>query len=465
MIFSQLLSSFHVPKDQKKIADAYEFSRKYLSSVLRRTGENYFEHGEELAFVVFEQTRSPSLLACALCHDLHLHPQGEEILRHSFFSEFERDVIRSMHQLRRLHLNENTSDLEFAIESFLKNSDIALLRLAHRVNDIRHIKRFLPKLQKAIARETLFLYGMIAGSLGISAWRRELEDISFSVLHPRYFQKVSEEFRASSRFDTTLLNKTEEVIRREIGKENLPSQLHGRTKGIYSTYKKLLLHHCSFREIPDRLAIRIITESEKDCYQILGIVHRLFPPLFSGFKDYIAAPKENGYRSLHTVVFPFPGENTQPIEIQIRTYRMHSQNEFGLSSHSRYKSAKYALTKGKMLGNLERGLLHLRAEVKSPERFEQVLTSTLREKQIIFFDKNNEPHAIDAPATLLDSACLLLEEKSAFLKEARLNGRLEELGTSVRNGDTVSFRLSRTKQSTKKWKTYVTQEKFRSFFS
>ena len=181
-----------------------------------------------------------------------------------------------MHQLQRLHLNENTSDLRFAIESFLKNSDIALLRLAHRVNDIRHIKRFLPKLQKLLLRNPLPLRND-CGSLGISV-KKELEDISFSVLHPRYFQKYRKNFVhllvLIQHFSTK-----QKVIRREIGKENLPSQLHGRTKGIYSAHKNSSFTTAHF-ENSRSTAIRIITESEKDCYQILRIVHRLFPPLF-----------------------------------------------------------------------------------------------------------------------------------------------------------------------------------------
>ncbi|QQS59548.1 bifunctional (p)ppGpp synthetase/guanosine-3',5'-bis(diphosphate) 3'-pyrophosphohydrolase [Candidatus Peregrinibacteria bacterium] len=464
MTFAEILSFFDSSGQKYVIRAAHELANTHLSTIMRRTGESYAKHGEEVACVTFERTKNPSLIACALCHDIHLHPRGEEILRKSFFSESERNIIRSMHQLRRLHVDENTDDLEFAIQSFLENADIALLRLAHRVNDIRHITRFLLRLQKTISRETLFLYGVIAGSLGISAWRRELEDISFSVLHPRYFQKVLKSFSASSRFDNALLEKTETILREKMQRENIPAQIHKRMKGIYSTYKKLLLHHQSFREIPDRIAIRIITENEKDCYHILGIVHRLFPPSFEGFRDYIAAPKENGYQSLHTLVSPFPGENPQRIEVQIRTHRMHSQDEFGLASHARYKNAKYALTKGKMLGNLERGLLHLRAEVKSPEHFEQLLKSAIRERHIIIFDKENTPHTIDAPATLLDVACLLYKKRSAFIKEVRLNGRLEELASSVRNGDSVSFSFSRKKQATKKWALYLNQTKFRSYF-
>ena len=279
--------------------------------------------------LLFWTNTKPFLLACALCHDLHLHPQGKRFCDILFFSEFERDVIRSMHQLRQLHLNENTSDLNLPLNhsskiQILRFSVLLIVSMIFAISSVfsQNFKKLL-LVKPSSSTEWL-------GSLGISAWRRELEDISFSVLHPRYFQKYRKNFVHLLVLIQHFSTKQKKSFG-EIGKKTFLTTARKNERNLFYL-QKLLLHHCSFREIPDRLAIRIITESEKDCYQILGIVHRLFPPLFSGFKDYIAAPKENGYRSLHTVVFPFPGENTQPIEIQIRTYRMHSQNEFGLSS-------------------------------------------------------------------------------------------------------------------------------------
>ena len=224
-----------------------------------------------------------------------------------------------------------------------------------------------------------------------------------------------------------------------------------RIKSLYSTYRKMVLKQRTFDQITDRLALRIIVDTLDDCYRALGIVHRHLHPIPGKLKDYIGAPKENGYQSIHSVVYPLPGVTEQPIEIQIRARDMHHACEFGTAAHGQYKESVYALQSQTSRVNLFRNLESLREESRDPKQFEQALRKYFREDHIAVFDARNNLFHFRKPASVLDFVCHVYPSRFHLLKEVFLNGRRRTPDTRLEDGDTVDAVFGRSPRIAKEW--------------
>jgi len=424
-------------KDAKRLRSVHSFSCKHLSKLRRRSGESYAKHGLEVATVLRECCKDASLLAIALLHDLLLHPDGEECLRESPLSADECAIVQKMHALRRLHIDARTEDLDLAIESFMEDPRLLPLRMAHRLNDIRHLTRFPQKLRRHIAHESLHIYTAIAGRLNMHLWRYEMEDRCFAVLQPKMTGYLHTRFKQMEELDLECLTQAMAFLSRKLKKQRISCMLQHRIKGIYSTYRKMTIKRRKFEELTDRLAIRIIVPDTDACYRALGVVHSAMHPVPGKLKDYIGAPKENSYRSIHTVVYPLPGVSEQPIEIQIRSKSMHEESEFGSSSHSEYKAAFHSLRHNHARVNLFRNLQNLRTEARSPKQFEAALRKYFSEDHLALFDSHNNLYHLRKPAAALDFVCHAFPKQIPFLKEMRVNGRKSALDTPLRDGDIV----------------------------
>lgn len=405
-------------------------------------------HGLEVALVLREASADPSLLCIALLHDAPLHPSGTTILLRSPLTAEERALSERMHQLRRMHIDENTKDLDAFLQAFADDERLFVLRMAHRVNDVRHLQRFVPALRRRIAHETLHMYTAIAGRIGMHTWRTEMEDICFAFLHPRIVQSLQRKYKAYKSVDDACMRHTRAFLQRALKMNGIQSVLSLRKKGLYSTYRKMALKRRTFEELTDRLAIRIVVDSRDECYRALGVIHASMHPIPGKLKDYIGAPKENGYRSIHTVVYPLPGVTEQPMEIQIRSRAMHAACEFGAAAHGEYKRLLYTLDTGlarvQLLSNLE----SLREEVHSPAQFSDALRRYYRDDHVPVFASEGGLYHLRSPATALDFICHAFSDRCAFLASVRINGRLRPPATTLHAGDTVEphFGTERTVQ-------------------
>lgn len=423
----------------RSIEDVAVFCETHLSTMIRGSGETYAAHGKEVSMCLREITNDESLVAVAMLHDLLVHPEGEALLEVAPLEIEERALVRSMFTLRRLHIDEKTDDLDMVMDAFTENPRLLMLRMAHRLNDVRHLSRFTRKRRKQMTRETLHMYTAIAGRLGFHRWRWQMEDLCFQELHPKTAMRVRENFEARKELDEACLKHTQDFLQENFSKRSINCSIDVRIKGDYSTYRKMILKKRPFEEIVDRLALRILVETPDDCYRALGIVHSCMHPIPGKLKDYIGTPKENGYRSIHTIVYPLPGVTEQPIEIQIRTFDMHREAEIGPASHADYKQWAYALTSRHTRANLTRNLAHLRSFARSPRQFEQALMRHFREDRLIIFDEQNNLHHLPRSSTALDFV-----QQSGFaspetVQGVRINGRVRPLETSLRDGDTVEI--------------------------
>lgn len=414
-----------------------DFARTHLAGLRRHTGESYFEHGQQIVKALREITADTTLLAAAMAHDLLVLPDGKAIMEASPLTSEERSLAHGMHKLRKLHIDENTKDLDRVIRSFANDSRLLLLRMAHRLIDIRHIRTLSPKRQREIARETLHMYTAIAGRLGFHRWRHEMEDICFQILQPKNAAALEEEFARMSAVDTLCIDRTTAFLLPKFREAGISTEMSHRIKGLYSTYRKMVVKRRKFHELTDRLALRIIVPSREDCYRALGVVHGNMHPVPGKLKDYIGAPKENGYRSIHTVVWPLPGITEQPMEIQIRTAEMDRECEFGVTSHAEYKRMTYALQSAGTAVDLWRNLQTLRAETRSPVQFEKALRSYFDESHLAVFDAEDNLHHIPRPATARDFLKIVHPEVSKKVREVRINGRKKPVDAELRDGDCV----------------------------
>lgn len=446
---ARLLKGLTAPA-ARDVQAAWSIVREHLASIERRGGEPYAWHGVEVALAVGELSDDPTLLRVALLHDLSVHPKGNLLLKKLVSAE-ERHLIDGMQRLRRLHIDESTRDLDTVIDAVTEDDRLLLLRMAHRINDVRHLDRFTKTLRLQIARETLHMYTAIAGRIGFHRWRSEMEDTCFPLVHPRAATAMARQFKACVRLDEACLKHTQRFLRRHLRKAGIAASLNTRIKGHYSSYRKMMAKNKRFKELTDRLALRIIVESSEDCYRALGVVHGCMHPMPGKLKDYIGAPKENGYRSIHTVVFPLPGVTEQPIEIQIRTVEMDHECEYGSVSHTHYKAWAYVLTSNAGRVNLIRNLESLRAESRSTAEFEQALRSYFREDHIALFDANNNLTHLPKTATALDFVCAAFPERVKRLSEIRINGRPQSIDTPLHDGDTVDARFGRERTIQRDW--------------
>lgn len=436
------------------IAAAQEFAKKHLHSIKRRTGESYAAHGIEVAVVLSEGVEDSSLTAVAVLHDILVHPDGISLLEASPLTAQEKNLVREMYELRRLHINSRTKDLDKVVDAFLQDERLLPLRMAHRLNDIRHLDRFRGKLRKQIADETLHMYSAIAGRLGLHAWRHEMEDICFQISYPKMARKVQQQFDQSRAIDQVSLKHTKRFLEKILKKQGIHAEFEERIKTLYSTYRKMVLKQRPFHELTDRLALRILVDDAMDCYKVLALVHAHMHPIPGKLKDYIGSPKENGYQSIHTVVYPLPGVTEQPIEIQIRSREMHARCEFGAASHGEYKNFLYALQTKPARVELFRNLENLRAEASSPKQFEDALRKYFSEDHVAIFDTKNNLYHLRKPATALDFVALSAPHRFSHLKEIFINGRRRPLDTVLHDGDIVDAAYSAKKVLQREW-TYL----------
>ncbi len=430
------------PSEKQKVEKTFCFACKHLSDHRRRTGSSYAEHGTDVASVLREISTDSSLLSVALLHDMFLLPKGEELLKQSVLSEEERRLASAMHELRRLHIDANTKDLDRIIAAFSSDERLIVLRMAHRLNDVRRLDRFLPDLQNVIARETLHMYTSIAGRLGMHAWRYEMEELCFRFLQPEVARDLEQRMLACESLDLVCLRHAMRFLNDGMEAQGIRCRLSHRIKGLYATYRKMILKDRTFEGLTDRLALRLIVTSVKDCYAALGVVHGLFHPIPGKLKDYIGAPKENGYRSIHTVVYPLRGVTEQPMEIQIRTEEMHQECEFGIALHTDYKHYLYALHTNPTRVQLFRNLQSLRAEARSPKQFATALRTYFDEGHIAIFDAKNNLYHVKKPVTA-EEFVRQTTGSQRVLQTVRINGREQSMHTLLRDGDTLEARFRR----------------------
>ena len=444
----------HDEKDRKMIENAYNFVKKKHDGIFRKSGEPYLQHLIEVAYIVASLQGGPTTIAAAFLHDVveDTDTSIEDIKR--MFGEDCARIVDALTKIQRLKLSHRTEE-EFAAEDhkkiFLgmaKDVRVIIIKLADRLHNMRTVKALRPDRQHALAKETLEVFAPIAHRLGIYRIESELEDLSLEIEKPAEYKMIATELDQKIKNRSRALNSLKKKIADILIAQNIKFEIESRIKSIYSIYKKMYLKGHTFDEIYDFLALRIITETELNCYEILGLIHANFKPIPGRFKDYIAMPKPNMYQSLHTSIIAGDGNI---FEVQIRTKEMDEIAETGVAAHWRYKEGTHYSPKQEQHEIEEklhwfRDFLHINHQTqdKSATEYMESLSKDIFEANVYVFTPKGK--VIDLPngSTPLDLAYKIHTKVGDSAVGALVNNNLVPLNTVLKTGDIVEIKTSKT---------------------
>ena len=450
--------SYLSPEEQELIEKAYIFSASVHQGQVRLSGEPYLTHLMEVAGILADMKLDAATVVTGLLHDtvedtLATLPQ----IREAFGKEIE-FLVEGLSKISMItfgsrveHQAENFRKMILAMSSDIR---IILVRLADRVHNMRTLEFQPPDRQKFIAEETLELYAPLANRLGINWMKVELEDLAFRYFNPEAYSELVSRLAKKEREREQYTKEVKNIIQKEIDKFGLKGEVEGRAKHLYSIYTKMEEQHIDLNEVYDLLAFRIILDAdrESECYEALSVVHALWKPVPGRFKDYIAMPKANSYRALHTTVIGPYGER---VEIQIRNRIMHEWAEAGIAAHWRYKEGRsYISGEDDQIKKL-RDLLEVQQELKNPREFMSNLKMALFADEVYVFTPKGDVKAFPKGATPIDFAYSIHTDVGNQCIGAKVNRNIVPLKYELQNGDTVEVITQTGHHPSKDWLKYA----------
>lgn len=432
----------HPRADITMIEKAYEVAERQHRGQSRKSGEPYITHPVAVATILAEIGMTPPTLVAALLHDtVEDTDYTTEKLTNEFGSEIAHmvDGVTKLDKIR-YGAAAQSETLRKMLVAMSRDIRVLLIKLGDRLHNARTWKYVPAESARSKASETLEIYAPLAHRLGMNTIKWELEELSFKVLYPDVYEEIDRLVgqRAPQRdhYLQDVVGKIEEDLRHS----KLKGVVTGRPKHHYSIYQKMIVRGKAFDEIYDLVAVRVLVDSIKDCYAVLGAIHTRWNPIPGRFKDYIAMPKFNLYQSLHTTVV---GPGGRPVEVQIRTFEMHERAEYGVAAHWRYKQNPNA-TQGdsdrmsaKEQMNWLRALVEMERETGDPEEFLDSLRYEIAGDEVYVFTPKGEVIVLPPGATPVDFAYAVHTEVGHHTVGARVNGRLVALDTVLDSGDTV----------------------------
>ena len=453
-----LISQKRDAKDIEKIEEAFEFAKKLHEGQYRVSEEPYIIHPVEVAKILVDLKADSHTIMAAFLHDIleDTDTQPEEIEK-----RFGSDVLTLVQGVTKLGKLKFKSKEERQAENFRRlfiamanDIRVIFLKLADRLHNMRTLNFMATNKQQKIAQETLDIFAPLANRLGIGKMKAELEDLSLRYLEPdKYFEiaQLVSQTKAEREMTVKLLI---DQITKDVKKNGINAQITGRAKHYYSIYAKMKRLNIAFHELYDITAVRVIVDTEKECYEVLGLIHSQFKPIPGRFKDYIAMPKGNMYQSLHTSVI---GPRSKPLEVQIRTWEMHEVAEYGVAAHWRYKEkgSQKANNPADMKFSWMRKMVEFDKDMTSAEDYVNSVKMDLFSDQVFAFTPNGDVFDLPRDATPVDFAYRIHSDVGNKTVGALINGRIAQLDTKLNNGDIVEILTSKTPAPRLDWLNFV----------
>jgi len=469
--FLEKFSKFDRPEaDIKKVKKALDFACKLHGGQKRVSNEPYIIHPILVAEILIDLNCDTDTVCAGLLHDTLEDTDIDVIKLEAEFGPQISQLVEGVTKLGKLnfistqeHQAENFRKMLVAIATDLR---VVLVKLADRLHNMRTLHHLPVEKQKRIAQETLDIFAPLANRFGLNKAKNELEDLSFHYLESEKYKEVERLVMGDREYSEKKIKEIISKIETELKKSGIKAEIYGRPKHLYSIYRKM--QRQGTKELYDLLGIRIIVERERQCYEVMGIIHDLFRPIPGKFKDYIAIPKQNMYQSLHTAVV---GPHGRPVEIQIRTQEMHQIAEYGIAAHWKYKEAGKATRADDMYDEKLawiRQLIEWQSELKDPEEYVDAVKLDFLSDEVFILTPKGDVIDIPRNSTPLDFAYKIHTDIGNKCTGAKVNGRIVPLNTTLKNGDIVEIITSKNAHPSLDWLNYVvtssTKNKIRQWF-
>lgn len=466
-----LVAQKHSQEDIEQVEKAYRFAKKLHDGQFRASGEPYIIHPVEVAKILAGLEVDTHTLIAAFLHDVLEDTDTKPETIEELFGSDVLNLVQGVTKLGKLQFKskeerqaENFRRLFIAMANDIR---VIFLKLADRLHNMRTLNFMEPEKQKKIAKETLDIFAPLANRLGIYKIKAELEDLSLRYLEPEKYYEIAQLVAQTKADREETVNLLIDKISKDVQKNGINAQITGRAKHYYSIYAKMKRQNIAFNDLYDITAVRVIVDTVKECYEVLGLIHSQFKPIPGRFKDYIAMPKGNMYQSLHTSVI---GPRSKPLEVQIRTWKMHQVAEYGIAAHWRYKEkgSQKADNASDMKFSWMHKLVEYDKEMKNAEDYVKSVKLDLFSDQVFAFTPNGDVLDLPKDATPVDFSYRIHSDVGHKTVGALVNGRIVPLNTKLNNGDIVEILTSKTPAPRLDWLTFVVtkqaSQKIRQWF-
>jgi len=464
------LTSYHPNADIELLKKAYVFSAKVHLGQVRLSGEPYLNHPLEVAGILTQLRLDVASVATGLLHDT-----VEDTLTtpKEIQENFGEEIAQLVDGLTKISLISLRSSEERQAENFrkmilamVKDIRVILIKLADRLHNMRTLKYQSLEKQSEVSQETLDIYAPLADRLGIDWIKSELEDLAFQYLHPEIYDEIRRKIAKKEKERARYIEEVKRTLMKKLYENRIEGEVTGRLKQIYSIYLKMKEQNIDFDQVYDITAFRVIVQSIKGCYDVLGIIHSIWKPIPGKFKDYVGLPKENMYQSLHTTVIGPYGER---IEIQIRTHEMHKIAEEGIAAHWKYKGGKVVEEAEDKRFTWLRQLLEWQRDLKDNREFIESVKVDLFPNEVYIFTPKGEVKQFPVGSTPIDFAYSIHSDIGNHCVGAKVNSKIVPLRYELRSGDTIEILTSPNQKPSKDWlklaKTSRAKAKIRQWFT
>lgn len=452
-----IMNENQIKYDKEVLDKVANYGEKVYEDKKRISGKTVMSHTLGVAKYIASLKLDDNSVYAAFLHEVIKFEEHDEKELKKIVDKEVIDMVNTISKLSYFNFKHGTEvHLEILRKMFMaiaKDIRTVIIKLADRLYNMQNISEVDEKTRQEMAKESLSIYAPIAHRLGMSQIKSELEDISFRILYPEEYQEIKKEIDQKKKQREEYIKNRIEEITNALKKENIECTIYGRPKHFYSIYKKMKMKNCRADDLFDLLAIRVIVNSVKDCYTVLGIVHDMYKPMPGRFKDYIAVPKTNMYQSLHTTVF---GEDAKPFEIQIRTWDMHKVADYGIAAHFSYKEKTSKISEADKKLVWLRQTLEMQKELSDTNENLNKMKVELFGEEVFVFTPKGEIKALPKGSTPIDFAYSIHQKIAEQMVGAKVNSRMVPIYTKLENTDIVEIVTSKSaKGPNTDWLKYV----------